>query len=150
MQHKFSILYFHFSLLILLGMSMISCEVNTSDNGPLDGLWQVTQIELQNGCSGKGMRTLPMYWAFQGNLMEIRQKTDGGGIFFRFANISKTLSLYEPVKNLRDSGDIKITDPIDLHQYGIYHMKENLRILHLSDESMILQSDSIQFTFRKY
>lgn len=129
---------------------MTACEIHTSDNGDLDGFWQMQQIERLNNCKQDLLPT-PMYWSFECNLMEIRpnNKTQRG-IFFHFDHKRDSLRIYDPVSDKRSQGDIVVTDPKDLYIYGVFHLSEGFAVEQLSSETMVLRSDSIRAYFRKY
>ena len=127
-----------------------SCDLHMSNNGVLDGFWQLKTIEKLNGCTQE-MYPLPMYWSFEAELMQVCNKDDHNfGIFFRFDKSNGNLRLYSPVKNERSEGDIVITDASKLYRYGIFHLDETFTIETLNSENMVLHSDSIRAIFRKY
>ena len=141
-----------FSLLVsVLSLAFIvSCSTHTSDNGDLDGFWQMTAVEALDGCNTTDMYALPMYWSFEVNLMEVKYKDEPWGVFFRFNHTKDSLIISEPIRNNRDSGDIKIITPELIRPYGVYHLREGFAVEHLSSSTMILKSDSIRARFRKY
>lgn len=146
MGYKFQIFVF----VIVFAFVCSSCDNHHSCNGKLDGFWQMTNIECFGNCKKADIYNLPMYWAVQVDLLNIRQDKATYGLFFRFRQTKDSLIISEPYINNRDSSDIKITEAALLYPYGIYHLKEGFAIESLTNSAMILKSDSVRLVFRKY
>lgn len=137
------------ALIVSSLFTLIGCDIEMSDNGDLDGLWQLRSVDtLSTGASGD-MRESGVYWAFQFDLMEA-QMVNEDGIFFRFTLTADSLLLYDPYIDERDSSDIALTDPTILYPYGIHALDEGFAVLSLSSSAMQLQCDELRLTFRKY
>ena len=57
---------------------MAGCDKESSDNGDLDGFWQMTE-KMDGFCGtmgGADMRQSGLTWAFQGHILELRDVTD--------------------------------------------------------------------------
>ncbi|MDO5446549.1 MAG: lipocalin-like domain-containing protein [Prevotellaceae bacterium] len=138
-------------LVLIAATAMIAaCDIHTSDNGDLDGFWQMQRLERLNNCS-QDINPTPMYWSFECDMMEVRpnDKTQRG-VFFRFDHSRDSLKIHTPLRDKRSQGDIPITDAKELYEYGIFHLSENFVVEQLSSETMVLSSDSIRAYFRKY
>lgn len=146
------------SLYIIIGVSllMVSCNLVISDNGDLDGLWQLRTIEnLRTGQISDG-RDRGVQWAFQGSLLQLCASTDTifSDVFCSFCHDGATLELTNPhffgrfVEGVND--DVRVEDAKYLHVYGLYRLEESYRVLQLDGETMRLQSDSVRLYFRKY
>lgn len=136
-------------IVLSLMFSVVSCDLETSNNGDLDGLWQLRSVDtLSTGASGD-MRESGVYWAFQFDLMEAQMVSEDG-IFFRFTITADSLLLSDPYIDKRDSSDIALTDPTALYPYGIHALDEGFAVLSLSSSAMQLQCDELRLTFRKY
>lgn len=132
-------------------MLLTACELETSDNGDLDGYWQLTMVDTLSTGGSCDMRERLIFWAVQHKLLEIKEgKTINQNIFFRFNHTSDSLILSEPVIDLRDSSDLVVKDYTILQPYGIYNMPESLHVDHLSSGKMTLASKLFRFHFRKY
>lgn len=146
--HRVFLSFFSFVLLFMLS----SCKVVTSNNGKLDGLWQVTtMVNLQTGevidgrDVGKGLN-----WAFQGDLLMMRGEKE---LVFRFEHAGETLKVHKPYLSGRyteTADDTPITDASQLNVYGIYKLEEYFKILQLTSDDMQLESANVRLTFRKY
>lgn len=139
-------------LYALIGAVMLTaCELETSDNGDLDGYWQLTMVDTLSTGGSLDMRERLMFWAVQHKILEIRDtKSANSNVMFRFSHTADSLILSEPVINLRDSSDIIVKDYALLRRYGIYNVPESLHVDHLSGGSMTLASPLFRFHFRKY
>lgn len=140
------LLYFTLSLIMIT-----SCTLDSSDNGALDGYWQLSSIDtLANGHS-VNMRDSGIFWAFNFNLLVTRStKEPLGEILYDFENTEDNLILSNPYILYRDSSDIKVTDVNLLKKYGVNSLLETFTIEHLNSNKMVLQSNLIRLNFRKY
>ena len=132
-------------------MTLASCTFEASDNGALDGYWQLTQTDtLSNGRSAD-MRESGFFWAVQHRLLEVRNTRQGMlPVFFRFELRDGLLMLSHPVGDLRAIGDSTITDVATLRPYGITRLSDTLRVLRLDSDHMTLQAQTVRMHFRKY
>lgn len=151
MRRSLHILFFSFTAVLLLTCFLTSCHFVTSDNGDLDGLWQLRVIEdLSTGVVTDG-RDDDVTWAFQGNLLSTRNKRTE--LLFRFNHAGNTLVLSNPYFSGRFTSllnDTLITDVSQLADFKIYRLEEHFEILQLDGDNMCLQSDRVRMSFRKY
>lgn len=140
------LLYFTLSLIMIT-----SCTLDSSDNGALDGYWQLSSIDtLANGHS-VNMRDSGIFWAFNFNLLVTRStKEPLGEILYDFEKTEDNLILSNPYILYRDSSDIKVTDVNLLKKYGVNSLLETFTIEHLNSNKMVLQSNLVRLNFRKY
>lgn len=128
-----------------------SCELETSDNGDLDGMWQMHSVDTLATGGKADTRSLGIFWAVQMRLLEM---VDTKGVtyktFFRFEYTGDSLLLSDPYIDNRDSNDIKVTDPAILYHYGVSSLNPRLKVEHLSSDNMTLVSDRLRMYFRKY
>jgi len=139
-------------ILVTVCFLLASCNIVTSDNGDLDGLWQMTTFEnLKTGevCDGRQIGG-GLNWAFQGHLLVMRGADE---LIFSFEHGDRVLKLYNPYLSGRfteTSDDTPITDATQLNVYGVYQLEEFFRILELNSSNMRLESANVRLTFRKY
>lgn len=130
-------------LLLLVG----SCDIEMSDNGDLDGMWQLTAVDTLSTKGHRDMRETNTTWNIQGKLLQLRS-TD---LIFscNFSREGESLKL----------GTIYVTDHHDephledLQQVGIMgvnRQEERFDITTLTSSSMTLQSSMLKLSFRKY
>ena len=129
----------------------MGCEFHTSDNGDLDGFWQLSAVDTLATGGTADVRAEQWSWSVQGHLLEIRRsKVVPYDVLFRFRHTADSLIISEPYVSNRDSGDIKIVDAALLEDFGIYHTEEHFRVLNLNGSRMSLQSDRLRLYFRRY
>lgn len=143
-------------LFITACFSFVSCNVETSGNGDLDGLWQLRTIEkLKTGEKTDG-RQNAVRWSFQADMLMIDAETNllFYEIICRFKHEGQTLQVTNPhfsgrfIEEIND--DPSVSNPDDLKIYGLYKLNESFKVLELNGDNMILESDSVRLQFRKY
>lgn len=140
MKHKYLSILISFTLMLLTG-----CEIWSSDNGDLDGLWQMTLMEdLQTG-ETTDVRTRQLTWGVQGPLIEF-----GGGrdVIAKFELTGTSLVLRDFSFNGVENKPVE--DLSVLRVYGINRLEEYFKVLVLDSDEMRLESADVRLTFRKY
>lgn len=137
---------FLFAALLLL----TSCEIEFSNNGKLDGFWQLIAVDTLSTQHTSDLKTSGRTWAFQGRLLEMRD-TKGGysDLYFSFEHRGDSLFLDSPYLSDRDADDIKITDVNIVRPYGVNGLKEGFEIESLSNNKLILRSKTLRLMLRK-
>lgn len=128
---------------------MTSCTIVTSDNGDLDGFWQMTTMEdLRTGVV-TDVRENMVSWAFQGGLVQMNSMTreEVTGQFVLTDNYLKVWNLNQFT---HQDGDTKIEDVKELYQFGIFELEQTFKVLELNKNTLRLQSDNYALNFRKY
>ena len=150
-----------FILLIVSLPLLVSCELETSDNGDLDGFWHLTHVDtLATGRSGD-VSSRMIFWSIQGGLIELSDRRAVStedeprvpSIFYRFERTADQLDLLgdpKPRVNNRVKGDVDVADRMQCGYYGLSDTGEALKILRLEDKRMTLLSDYFRMYFRKY
>ena len=128
---------------------MSSCTIVTSDNGDLEGLWQLTSKEnLQTG-TVTDMREKSVSWAFQGSLVQMNslvvEEVTG-----QFTHTDDYLKVWNLNQFNHQDGDTKIENVEVLYQFGVYQLEPTFKVLELNKKTLQLQCDSIRLNFRKY
>ena len=138
---------FLFAALLLL----TSCEIEFSNNGKLDGFWQLIAVDTLATQHTSDLKTSGRTWAFQGRLLEMRD-TKGGysDLYFSFEHRGDSLFLDSPYLSDRDVDDIKITDINLVRPYGVNGLKEGFEIESLSNNKLILRSKTLRLLFKKH
>lgn len=151
-----------FIYIIGVALVLTACDVDGSDNGSLDGFWQMTSREdVFCGTMGKvDMRNSGITWSFQGSILELRDvKKVNQDIIASFERNGDVLKLNRFYFVDRDNGDrmIENTDTTVsayLMPYGINNANEQLfQIEELTSGKMVLVSRdpySGRMEFRKY
>ena len=129
---------------------LTSCEIEFSNNGKLDGFWQLVAVDTLATQHTSDLKTSGRTWAFQGRLLEMRD-TKGGysDLYFSFEHRGDSLFLDSPYLSDRDVDDIKITDVNIVRPYGVNDLKEGFEIENLSNNKLILRSKTLRLMLRK-
>ena len=129
---------------------LTSCEIEFSNNGKLDGFWQLIAVDTLATQHISDLKTSGRTWAFQGRLLEMRD-TKGGysDLYFCFEHRGDSLFLDSPYLSDRDVDDIKITDINIVRPYGVNGLKEGFEIESLSNNKLILRSKTLRLMLRK-
>lgn len=134
---------------VIFCLLAVSCDIETSDNGDLDGYWQLKTVDTLSSGISADVREDGIFWAFQFDLMEAWVIGEDG-VFFRFSHMGDSLRIYDPYIDNRDSGDIALTDVSMLYPMGISSTDETFSVLKLNSSNMELQSECLHLIFRKY
>ena len=129
---------------------LTSCEIEFSNNGKLDGFWQLIAVDTLATQHTSDLKTSGRTWAFQGRLLEMRD-TKGGysDLYFSFEHRGDSLYLDSHYLSDRDVDDIKITDVNIVRPYGVNGLKEGFEIESLSNNKLILRSKTLRLMLRK-
>ena len=129
---------------------LTSCEIEFSNNGKLDGFWQLIAVDTLATQHTSDLKTSGRTWAFEGRLLEMRD-TKGGysDLYFSFEHRGDSLFLDSPYLSDRDVDDIKITDVNIVRPYGVNGLKEGFEIESLSNNKLILRSKTLRLMLRK-
>lgn len=136
--------------IVLTGMLLYACsDFEKSDNGELDGLWQLTTVDTLATGHSADVRALGIFWAVQADLLEIRD-AEYANVFFRFDHDGSVLTLHSPVADSRPSSDRIVADAHELYRFGLSNLTDTLLVLELKKSKMTLQSELLRMHFRKY
>ena len=138
-------------LYIIIGVGLISCDIEFSDNGNLDGFWKLYAVDtLQTGMTGD-LRENGLTWAFEGKILEVRDlKERNQDIILSFSHTDYSLKVYSPYQVDRENDDILVEDIGLLRPYGINQLEETFKVRNLNSDKMILESYMLRLYFRKY
>lgn len=143
MQKKISL--YIFVVLAAIALTISSCSFESSDNGRLDGAWHLLLINEETAPDAN------IYWSFQNNLLELRDKGgDKGAFLLRFSHEDQQLFLSQPHIFDRDNGDKPLEDAAFLMPFGIDNLNETFQIVNLTRSRMTLKSETKKLEFRKF
>ncbi len=140
-----------FFVMTLAGcMGLISCDLEHSDNGKLDGMWHLERMENLETGNVQDLSMSGYYWSFQVRLLQLEDKGQTAKTcLLRFEHTGTQLRIYEPYLYNRETGDEPISDPEVLQPYGINALDETFQIERLSHKYLVLKSSQVQLFFRK-
>ena len=133
--------------LVVASLSFQSCEFEASDNGDLDGNWQLMQIDtIATGGINK-VKNQQLFYSVQMRLLCLKEYNAAAesNLFFHFEQTNDSLKLKSA------SSDGKPMYPVSsLRPYGINKVEESFKVMLLNSDRMQLRSDSLLLTFRKF
>ncbi|MCR4601980.1 MAG: lipocalin-like domain-containing protein [Prevotella sp.] len=132
----------------------MSCELHTSDNGELDGFWQLVQTDTLTNGRSEDVRPKRIFWSVQADLLRMQDLHDDfsmyPSIYYYFELKDQTLRVYHPVVDRREISDSLVTSVETVRFYGLNHLDETFKVLQLGDEKMTLENERLRMYFRKY
>lgn len=129
----------------------VSCDLEKSDNGNLDGYWQWTLIDTIATGGTCDMKESLIFWGVESDILEIfNNKTSNENVIFRFWHNGDTLILSRPIIDIRDSSDVIMTNYTLLENYGIYDIPETLMIDYWGSNHITFSNRLFHLYFRKY
>ena len=153
---KYKIVHAMMGAFVAISMfAFSSCELESSDNGKLDGFWHLESIDsLENGKT-VDMSKLHVFWGIEYKLIAATQYDNNTErMFFRFEQTSDSLKITQAFINhghQDNGGDIPLTEVTnDLRYYGINNLPEGFAKEALSGSKMILRSKTLRLKFKKF
>jgi hypothetical protein len=143
----------HFLYSVGLVLLLAGCDLETSDNGDLDGYWHLTRVDTLTTGGTLDTSEQLLFWAVQVRLLNVVDQSDDAdhmGYLLRFEHKEGTLRVYEPYKNSRKDGDIKVDDASVLSPFGINLLDETFRVEQLDGDGMQLTGDALRLTFVRF
>ncbi|WP_308232430.1 lipocalin-like domain-containing protein [Prevotella sp.] len=151
------------SLLAVLAtpLLLVSCNVETSDNGPLDGFWHLERVDTLATGGSTDYHKGYVFWGVQKDLMYIKDSSNGsiGAYYLRFNQTHDSLHVtkiyldhgHEDNPNHEQGGDIPV-EAIDnnLRQLGINALPEHFKKEALNANRMILSTEKLRLKFKKF
>lgn len=133
-------------------VAVVSCDIETSGNGDLDGMWHLRTVDTLATAGSCDMKEHRIYWSFQHDLMKLDDLTgNNASLLMRFNNAGGKLILSSPYIYNREDGDEPMTEeqlPM-LYPFGVHSLNETYDVIKLSGSSMILQSGTLRLSFKK-
>lgn len=133
---------------------LASCDIETSDNGQLDGFWQLNQVDTLATGGTTDMHESMVYWAFQNKLLEISHLTNvegrGDNYFFRFHRDGTSLLISSPYHHLWREPDEPVEYVDVLRPLGINQLEEDFHLDMLDDDILMMNNNVLRLTFVKY
>ncbi len=143
-----------FLVAVFMALCLVSCDLETSDNGKLDGFWHLERIDTL--ATGGSLDTSgdKVFWAIQVRLLQLQGGS--GSFYFRFKQDSDSLTIFSPYTNegheetLGEGGNKPVSDPTLLRDYGIDALETHYKKEALDGSRMILRSRRLRLIFRKF
>lgn len=134
---------------VLCLLLLVSCDIESSDNGKLDGFWLLNQVDSLSKGTILDYSNQRIFWSFQYDLLQLSNLNDNT-IIYRFVRNSNQLNLNNPCMFDRALGDTLVTDMGVLRPYGVNSLNETFNIVDLSSSNMVLESPVLRLHFVKH
>ena len=133
-------------LFMALAVMFTSCDLDTFDNGDLEGMWKVQGIDsLTNGRYVDKSQT-QMAFAVQKMLLQLSGA--GATVLCRFEHKGDSLVVYDPRKPGSNNPPVETVDA--LRPYSFTSLRMSFHIDLLNGKRMILRTDDLKLYFEKY
>lgn len=132
---------------------LASCELETSNNGDLDGRWYLREVEHWREGRVEEVKEKRIFWSFQVRLADLRNVERQTSVFCRFDHKSDgTLRLHDFYMNNHNESDPIMTDSTSavLQYFMVRSMDETYYVESLNSKSMVLSNDSVRLKFIRY
>lgn len=151
------------SLLATLATTLMlaSCNVETSDNGPLDGFWHLEQVDTLATGGTTDYSSGYVFWGVQKDLIYIKDSSNSsvGAYYLRFSQTQESLHItkiyldhgHEDNPNHEQGGDIPV-EAIDrnLRFFGLNALPEHFKKEAINGNRMILSTEKLRLKFKKF
>ena len=140
--------------MVMASVCLISCDLETSDNGKLDGFWHLERVDTLATGGSLDMTGKKVFWSFQVRLLQLQGGSSS--FFFRFKQDADSLTIFSPYtsegheETLGDGGNKPVTDPSSFRDYGIDQLETHYKKEALDGSKMILRSRRLRLMFRKF
>lgn len=144
----------YYIYIIGIVLLLAGCDMETSDNGDLDGLWVMQSMEYgPAGWARTDLHTSGLTWSFQGHILELRDVNKvHQDIAASFEHEGDNLTVHDFYFVDRDEGDRVVEDDYTyLLPYGVpSNILVTFKIVELTSARMKLESATTRLEFRKY
>lgn len=132
--------------------TLSSCSWFETDNaGDLEGLWHVRSVESKVDGTKTDLSSERYYWAFQKKLLQMENKEGKAEtLLWRFQRDENKLTISQPYRYDRENGDEPLESTDLLAPYFIDNLEETFTIEHLGSGTMLLSSETVRLSFRKF
>lgn len=133
---------------------MMSCKMESSDNGDLDGFWHLVQVDTLVNSKQTDLSQQKVFWSFQKDLMQLRGSINQEPLqefYVRFSMRGDYLSLTNLHLKDREKDDPLVdetTMPL-IYPYGIHASEETFSVIKLDNDELILQNGELRLKFSK-
>lgn len=151
------------SLLATLATTLMlaSCNIETSDNGPLDGFWHLERVDTLATGGTTDYSSGYVFWGVQKDLIYIKDSSNGsvGAYYLRFSQTQDSLHItkiyldhgHEDNPYHEQGGDIPVeVIDINLRFLGLNALPEHFKKEAINGNRMILSTEKLRLKFKKF
>lgn len=139
-------------LLVVITVSLTSCGdlLETSNNGKLDGFWQLAAVDTLATGGHRDMADDRKFMSVQGKILEMHDADEGIRYMFRFAHADGKLSLSDARIDDRNTGDPAVESVDPLRPFGLDALDQVFTVEKLSGGRLVLVTGSLRLSYRKF
>lgn len=128
---------------------LVGCELETTDNGDLDGYWHLEQVDTLSSQRSVDYGQAWIFWSIQFKLLQLSD-LENNSIIYNLVYDNHQLTLADPYMFDRADGDTLVTDVEVLRRYGVNALQETMKVVSLQSDRMVLESPVLRLHFKKY
>lgn len=128
---------------------LVGCELETTDNGDLDGYWHLERVDSLLSQRSVDYGQARIFWSIQFKLLQLSD-LENNTIIYNLVYDNQQLTLANPYMFDRADGDTLVTDVEVLRRYGVNALQENMKVVSLQSDRMVLESPVLRLHFKKY
>lgn len=136
----------------VLMMAFSSCDgFEISDNGNLDGMWHLVEVDSLAKNVKVDYIHEGIYWSIQDNLLCAEDKLKRyETCIFHFVLNESTLTIKDPHFDNRVEGDPQVEDLQKIAPFGINKEKEEYKVETLTKRHLVIKNQILELSFKKY
>lgn len=140
------------SYIFVAATMLTSCEIETSDNGKLDGYWKLCSIDTLSTGNKADFTEKSIFWAVQANILSTQDKNNllNPKYIFRFQHTADSLIVYNPQIYDKAEGNKEVTQIDELRIFGINSLTSRFHVESLSHKKLTLSDEYLRLHFRKF
>lgn len=129
-----------------------SCDgFEISNNGDLDGMWHLIEVDSLNNDVKVDYIHEGIYWSIQDNLICAEDKLKRyETCIFHFVLKEGTLTIKDPHFDNRVEGDPEVEDILKIAPFGINKKIEDYRVENLNKKCLVIKNQMLRLSFKKY
>jgi hypothetical protein len=145
-----------FAIVVIILSALCSCDTWSSDNGQLDGMWYLSELDSVSNNQSINYRERKVFWSFQGTILQLHSASCPKELekkymcAFDYRNNSLrvySVSLYDRMNGNQYLSEEEISE---VRKFGINSLDETFRIESLSERVMILKGSKLRLVFEHY
>lgn len=150
MKNKINILGLLFLSFIII--SLAGCNLETSNNGKLDGYWKLCVIDDIALGTSEDLSSKSLFWSVQKDLLVVRDNDDASRpeYVFHFNQGEGELTLSNGQKYDKQKGNKTLESFEILYKFGIYTQPITYNIDNLTSSRMTLSTSEKRLVFKKF
>ena len=143
-------------LLLFILLLPAACDIESTDNGNLDGFWHLEQVDTLATGGSLNLKEQKIFWGVQYHLIHLTGAGQANNFYLRFRQTGDSLYItqafieHSGTAGQQGNGDEPLTNDSLLQIYGLQSSNEQFIKVKLNGKWLILKSARLQLTFRRF